>query len=128
MRALAWLILTATIAIGTMFVGWWSVLLLAAAWGALSARIGRATIEAALAGVVAWAILLAVTALEGPVWYLAGNLGGVFQLPGPMVLLLTVLLPALLAGAAAALFAALRGMIRRRRDGGDEVTAGTPTA
>lgn len=128
MRGLAWLILTATIAVGTMFVGWWSVPLLAAAWGLLSTRIGRAAVEAALAGVVAWAILLAVTALDGPVWYLAGNLGGVFQLPGPLILLLTVLFPALLAGAAAALFAALRGVVRDRGDGGSEVTADKPTA
>jgi hypothetical protein len=128
MRGLAWLILTVSVAVGTMFVGWWSVPLLAAAWGTLSERIARAMIEAAVAGLVAWSILLAVTALEGPVWYLAGNLGGVFQLPGPVILLLTVLFPALLAGAAAGLFAALRAIVRRRAGDGDEITTAGPTA
>jgi hypothetical protein len=127
MRVLAWLILTVAIVVGTMFVGWWSVPVLAAGWGVLSLRIGRAVMDAALAASVAWSILLAVTALEGPVWYLAGNLGGIFQLPGPAILLLTVLFPALLAGAAAGLFAALRGMVRRD-GGGDNVETGTPAA
>jgi len=64
---------------------------------------------------LAWVVLLAEPALGGPVGELAGTLSATFGLPGLIVIVFTVIFPALLAGSAAALAAALRGMHSRSR-------------
>lgn len=117
MRILAWVVLTASMTITTIVLGWWSVPVLGGIWGIFRALPGRAALEAGLAAMLAWAALLVMTALEGPVWYLAGTLGGIFQLPGPLMLLLTIVFPAVLAAAAAALLAVAAGALRSHREG-----------
>ena len=56
-----------------------------------------------------WVALLVWGSTIGPVGNLADTVGGVMALPGAAVLLITLLFPAVLAGAAGALSAAVRG-------------------
>jgi hypothetical protein len=56
---------------------------------------------AAAAAVLAWAALLVIAAVRGPLWTLAIKVGAVLALPGWLFLLVTLAFPAILAGAAA---------------------------
>lgn len=89
--------LAAAIAAGTMFVGWWALPLLAAAWG-LRFR----PLDAGVAGAIAWGGLLAWQAATAPVMPLAVRLSGIFPLPAPAIVLLTPAFAALLGWSAAA--------------------------
>jgi len=103
-----WLVLLVAILLGTMLLGWWTVPLAGAAWG-LAARLEKGTWwRAALAGTIAWALLLLFAATQGPVGTLAAKMGAVFALPGFAFALLTLVFPALLAGSAAELASTLR--------------------
>jgi hypothetical protein len=94
------LIFAALVAVGTALAGWWVVPVLAGVWVRVLPR--RKLVRSCMLGAaLGWALLLGRTALEGPVSLLARRLGGVLQLPGWGLLLVTVLFPALLAGAAA---------------------------
>jgi hypothetical protein len=106
-----WPALVLALAVATAVLGWWTVPVLAAAFGASRFAARRAWWIAALAGSVAWALLLAVSSLQGPVAALADKLGGVFGLPGFAVIGLTLIFPAVLAGSAAELAAALRAAL-----------------
>ena len=102
MRAIAsTLLLAAAFALGTLILGWWAVPLLGAIWGLL--RRGRPRFASAFAAAaLAWAALLAFDAARAPsaMGRLTEVMGGVFTLPGPVLLVLTLLFAALLAGCA----------------------------
>ncbi len=102
----AWIGLALLFAVASALVGWWTVPIVAALWGLVPT--GRPWLSAALAAASSWAALLLLTALEGPVGELAVVLGGVMGLPAAGLLLLTLILPAILAGSAAELSAFLR--------------------
>jgi hypothetical protein len=73
-----------------------------AVWGV--ARYGAyPTATAALGGALAWVVLLAITALRGPAGDTSRMLGSAMAVPGWVPLLLAVLFPAALSGAAARL-------------------------
>lgn len=116
MRIALGIAFAAVVAGSTALLGWWSVPLLGGVWGLFRGPPLRAGAEAAVAAALGWALLMAITALQGPVWYLAGTLGGIFQVPGPLVLALALIYPAVLAGAAAALTAALRALVGGRKE------------
>ncbi len=89
----------ALVAVGTTLGGWWTVPLLAALWVRVLPRSGvRSCLLGAALG---WALLLGGTAVDGPVGLVAQRAGGVFQVPAWGFVLVTLLFPALLAGAAA---------------------------
>ena len=102
--------LASAFALATWALGWWAVPVLAAAWGTARARDVRARAtpwsrgpaEAMLAASVAWGALLALAATRGPVGELAGRLAELMRIPAPALVLLTLLLPAVLAWSAAA--------------------------
>ena len=98
---------TVLIAVGTWAVGWWAVPVVGALIGVIWPD-GRPALLAGTAGGLGWALLLMWGSASGPVGDLAGTVGGVMGLPGFEVLLVTVLFPALLAGAGGALAGALR--------------------
>ncbi len=98
---------TVLVAVGTWAVGWWAVPVVGALIGVIWAE-GRPALVAGAAGGLGWALLLAWGSASGPVGELAGTVGDVMGLPGFAVLLVTVLFPALLAGAGGALTGALR--------------------
>ncbi len=102
----SWSLLVVVLAVATVA---------AAVWGAMNAGDRRAWLTAAAAAAVAWALLLVVTAVGGPVFALAGKLGGALGVPGIVVILLTLLLPAALAGSAAGLVATVWTAVRGSR-------------
>lgn len=106
-KGIPWLALVALLALGTAFIGWWTVPLIASIYG-LVAPHRTQWLRASLAGAVAWAVLLLVTASQGPALQLAHKVGGVMAVPGPAFIALTLIFPALLAGSAAELTASAR--------------------
>ena len=101
-------VLALAMAAATWWLGWWSVPVVGAAWGAARRGEGRPAATAAVAAAFAWVGLLALVANRGPVGELSRTLGGVMEAPGWVPLLLALLFPALLAGSAAALAGALQ--------------------
>lgn len=98
---------TAFVAAGTWVLGWWTVPLVGAGMGLLWPD-DRPALSAAAAGALGWGILLVWGGLIGPVMGVAGTVGGVMGLPGAAVLLITLLFPAILSGAAGALVGVAR--------------------
>jgi hypothetical protein len=110
-----WFVLLAVFALATAAVGWWTVPIVAAAWGLTRPSGSGSWWTAALAASASWAVLLAATAMRGPVVELASVIGGVFKLPGFAMIFLSLLFPALLAGSAAELTAVLHTALARSR-------------
>lgn len=111
-----WLVvlgLGALFAFGTWGIGWWTVPVIGWMWGATPGRPAHPVVTAAGAAAGAWAALLALAALRGPVGELAIKLGGIMGVAGWVLVAATVLLPALLAGAGAGVAVAVVGGRRR---------------
>ncbi|MGD2154282.1 MAG: hypothetical protein PVG79_13510 [Gemmatimonadales bacterium] len=113
-RYIAWTVLLVAFVLGTAFLAWWTVPMVAGVWGGVTVQTRKPWRSAALAAAIAWAILLAVNATRGPLFELAHLLGGIFGLPGPVVVLLALIFPALLAWSAAGLVSALQVLLRER--------------
>jgi hypothetical protein len=94
-------VLGAAFAAGTFFVGWWSVAVVAFAWGWLVGPTRRPATRAAAGAALAWLGLLANDAMRGPAGRLARTLGDVLHLPAGVLVGLTVLFPVILAWSAA---------------------------
>ena len=95
------LLLALAMGVGTWTLGWWAVPVIGAAWGLLQRGAARRGREAALAAAVAWAALLALDASAGALPRVATMLGGIFRMPGAVLLLVTLAFAATLAGTAA---------------------------
>lgn len=113
MRILAIVLLAAAMGAGTLFLGWWSVPLLAAAY-ALLTRDERAPRESAFAALVTWAALLIRLTGYSAFASLLAQLGQIFPVPGAVVAALTLLLAVVLASTAARLVVGIVGV--RQRD------------
>ncbi len=104
-------VLTAVaIGLGTYGFGWLAVPVIGLVVG-FAGISKHPVLTAAIAALLAWGDLLALGALGGPVVELAGLLGGVMGLPGPAVLALTIVYPAVLAGAAAGTGGGIRTLL-----------------
>ena len=101
--ALRVLLLAAAFAIGTWVLGWWAIPLFAAVAGVLARHAPGQAMAAGVAAAVAWAALLAWSALHGAVWSFASQVGGAIGLSGVVLIVVTLVFPALLAWLAAAL-------------------------
>lgn len=99
----------AAMALGTWYVGWWTVPLVGAIWAYVAAADRTLALQAALAGVNAWGILLAMRMPGGGVERVAESVGELLGIGGAALIALTLLYPALLAASAATLVRALRG-------------------
>jgi hypothetical protein len=100
------ILLAELFAVATYALGWWTVPVIAALWALVSRDSNRAII----AGVCAaggWASLLLLDAAKGPVGTMASTLGGVMGVPGFVLLILTLVFPALVAWCAASVVSAL---------------------
>jgi hypothetical protein len=98
-RLLRVVVVAVGFAVVTVVLPWWSVALLALAWGWLDGT--SRPIEIALAAALSWATLLGVAALQGPVVVLAGRLGGLLHAPAAALPALTVLYAGVLGWCAA---------------------------
>lgn len=99
----------------TWLVGWWGVLLVAAAVGFARFHRGGGGWGVALAAAIAWGVLLVADAAAGPFRVVAGTLAGVLRIPAPALVLLTLAFPAPVAWSAATLVAAARQRVAARR-------------
>lgn len=108
-------IVSAAMAVLTWLVGWWAVPLVAAfVGGVLYVREGVAW-RMALAGAIAWALLLIVNAASGRLGVAATTIGGVLRVPGVVLVLITLAFPALMAWSAATVAIAVRRLEAARR-------------
>ena len=96
-------LLALSFAIGTWILGWWAVPLFAAVSGMLARHVPGQAAAAAVAGAVAWGALLAWSATQGSVWSFSRTAGGAMGISGPLLILMTLAFPAVLAWIAAAL-------------------------
>jgi hypothetical protein len=106
----AFLLLVAAFALAS-WIGWWAVPLVALLWGALRPGFPRPILAAALAALLGWAFWLLLDFVGDPaaLTRIATRVAAVLQLPAVLLLLLTLLWPALLAWSAAALACRLAG-------------------
>jgi hypothetical protein len=109
--AIRLVLLAAGYAVVTMALGWWAIPVAAAIWGASSFGTRFTWLTSALSAALAWAVLLIVTATQGPVAQLAQTLGEIFAMPGFAMVVLTLVFPATLAGSATELAASLRSYL-----------------
>ena len=94
------LLFAAAVAAGTALAGWWIVPVLAALRVRALPR-DRSAVASSMAGAaLGWVLLLGWAALHGPTGAVTRRVGGALGLPPWGFLLLTLAVPALLAGAA----------------------------
>ncbi len=101
------ILLAEAFAVTTYGLGWWSVPLVAAAWG-LASRSPRKAMFAAFAALGGWTSLLLLDVARGPVGTMGSQLGGVMKLPAVALYALTLIFPMLLAWCAATLMPTIR--------------------
>jgi hypothetical protein len=102
-----YLLLAEAFAVTTFGLGWWTVPIVAALWGIASSDSHRAR-NAAIAAAAGWATLLLIDVARGQVGVMGNQLGSLMSVPAPVLYLLTLLFPALLAWSAAAIVPGLR--------------------
>jgi hypothetical protein len=108
MRSLVKVLLLAELfAVATYAFGWWTVPVIAALWAIVSSDDKPARL-AAVCAALGWGTLLVLDAIKGPVGEMATRLGGVMRVPSVVLILLTLIFPALLAWSAAALVGAFK--------------------
>jgi hypothetical protein len=107
-QAAAFLVLTLAFAAASLL-GWWAIPATAALWGILRPIARRPALLAAAAAALAWSVWLLMDGLStrGDFSGLATRLAGIFSLPAPALIAVTVLFAAILAGSAAYLGGAI---------------------
>lgn len=109
-------LLTLAFGLGTYAFGWWSVPVIAAAWGFMTAGAPRPAARAATAVLLAWLLLLFVPQLLGTRVVPFGiRLSAAMRIPAWGLWTAECVFPLALAWSAAALAAALRGPARSAR-------------
>jgi len=89
-------------ALATAAFGWWTVPLLGVAWPLIAGpAASRAAATAALAAALGWLLLLVWAAAQGPVGLLDAKVGGAMDMPGVVLVFVTLAFPALVAGTGA---------------------------
>jgi hypothetical protein len=101
------LVIALVVALSTWVAGWWSVAVVALVAGYLMRRSGGNAWRVALGSAEGWAILLIVDTLGGRSRELLSILAGTMSIPGPALIIATLLFPALIGWSGAALAAEL---------------------
>ena len=96
------ILLAELFAVATYALGWWTVPIVAALWAMFSRDSNRALV-ASVCAAGGWASLLLLDFAKGPVPAMAAKLGGVMGVPDFVLLIMTLVFPALLALCSAAL-------------------------
>ena len=91
------------IALGTWVVGWWIVPIVGAAGGGVKRSDPATPLLAGLAGMLAWAVLLAASASGAPAGSVSAAVGEAMRVGPGALMALTLAYPGLLAASAAAL-------------------------
>ena len=99
-------------AVGTLWLGWLSVPCAGFVYGLLEGRVPARGLTAAGGAVLAWAGLLAAEWARGAdIGLVATQIGAVMHLPGALLLAVTLVFGAVLAGTAAVLGAGISGAV-----------------
>ncbi|HKS06696.1 MAG TPA: hypothetical protein VJR92_10320 [Gemmatimonadaceae bacterium] len=115
MRAVANLIaFTLTLIITTVFVGWWTVPVVAFVWTLATPR-RAAVIYAAFAGAMAWGALLSWMSRTAPIGAVDSLMAQIMDVPQRSIVMLTLAYAALLAGSAALVAQSIRPPVRTPR-------------
>lgn len=99
--------LVATIATCTWVLGWWMVPVLGGVYGFVRSRDAATPLLAGLAAMLAWGILLMLSAAGAPAGSVSDAVGQAMRVGPGALLALTLAYPALLAASAAGLVKAL---------------------
>jgi len=110
-KAVKFLLLTEAFAVATYAVGWWGVPVLALICGLAVEPKAKPLGFVSLCAAAGWASLLLLDAARGPVGELARRFGGIMSVPPFILILVTLLFPALLAWSAASIGVAIRRMV-----------------
>lgn len=108
-------LLAVAMALATARLGWWTVPVVAAAWGLTAGARDRPALVATFAAGLGWMVLLIWTAAAGPVGVLAHKAAASFGVHPLVLYALTVLFPMALAWGAAVVGEAGRAAYRGRR-------------
>lgn len=103
MPVLRTLLVALVVAASTWFLGWWSVPLIGVVYALLRAGQEHIVSEAAIGAMLGWAGLLGWQASNASFGRLSQAIGGVFPVPTPVLMLVSVVFAGLLAGSAARL-------------------------
>jgi len=103
MRLLRVLGVAVAVAIGTWFGGWWAVPLCGAVYAVLRQQQPGAVSEAAFGAMLAWSSLLVWQVSHPAFARLSAAVSGVFPVPVPVLMLLSVCIAGVLAASAARL-------------------------
>ena len=95
-----WVLLSEAFAVTSFGLGWWSVPIVAALYAAMSGDVNRARVVA-LCAAAGWLTLLLLDVARGQVGTMGAQLAGVMNMPAPLLYVLTLVFPALLAWSAA---------------------------
>jgi len=95
------ILLGVAFAAGTLFVGWWSIPIIAVVWGWLVGPARRPATRAAAGVALAWLGFLAYDAMRGPLGRLARTLGATMKLPPAVLVAVTLIFAVMLAWSAA---------------------------
>ncbi len=98
----------------TWAMGWLGVAVAAVILGVVFRDEGGRAWRVALGAVEGWAILLVIDMIAGPLGGVATTVGGAMSIPGPALLLVTLLFPALLGWSGAALASEIASGLARR--------------
>jgi hypothetical protein len=108
MKRLPWFAGAAVaIAITTWVIGWWTVPVVGAVFGWLRRADPAAPLLAGLAGMLAWSVLLSVSASGAPTGSVSVTVGQAMRVGPGALTVLTLAFPGLLAASAAAVTRAL---------------------
>ncbi len=107
-RLLIFVAATALLAVATWVIAWWMVPVIVAIWAFADQDDRWLPIKSALAGALAWGILLLIDSAGSGVGRIADAVGGVIGIGALPLGLLTLLYPALLAASAAVVVRAVR--------------------
>jgi hypothetical protein len=107
------IIVAAAMAVLTWVMGWWGIVLAAAVVGFVFREQGGGGWRVALGAALAWTALLLADVAGGAFARLASLLAGVMTVPGPVLVVVTLLFAAGLAWSAATVVAELSVRVRR---------------
>jgi hypothetical protein len=97
MWAIRMVLLAGAFAAATAAFGWWGVAVVAACWGVIARARRASALEAGLAALVAWGVLLGIDAARGPIDSLVAIIGATLQIRPVGVYAVTLAFAALLA-------------------------------